>query len=378
MIRVGEITVAAGLLITGTSMAALAQGVPTVDGTLLGRLTSTFLEYEADEVMQRDQMAEHGRAMDFERQQLETLDEMISAFSSVSTVGPAFISGTASVDGIEAVYGPTANPSGQLLFGGAREDIEQIIIRGTADTYHLAGVARAGLSPVQWRCLIQALIWQESRFQIGARSPAAAYGLTQIIPGTAQYLGIYPDYYDDPYLQVVGGARYFAEQLERFDGIIVHALAAYNAGPGRVIEYGGVPPFKETQHYVQVIPAKYNSYLAAVGGPDALGTLDPSDYALANASLTSMGSIQYASNSLTTAGQALQRVRAFVDRIGSTDSIKESYDLNTAIRAELILILAGRLRTKAARTQAKHAQVALQLARQRAAMEFITFTQPEL
>ncbi|MDF1770307.1 MAG: lytic transglycosylase domain-containing protein, partial [Maricaulis sp.] len=55
-------------------------------------------------------------------------------------------------------------------------------------------------------------------------------------------LGINPEYYDSPYLQVHGGARYLATQLNTFDGNIINALAAYNAGPGRVFEYGGVPP----------------------------------------------------------------------------------------------------------------------------------------
>jgi hypothetical protein len=63
--------------------------------------------------------------------------------------------------------------------------------------------------------------------------------------------------------------------LNMFDGNIIHALAAYNAGPGNVQNHGGVPPFAETQHYVVVIPQQYNSYLAAVGGIDALGTIDP-------------------------------------------------------------------------------------------------------
>ena len=95
------------------------------------------------------------------------------------------------------------------------------------------------------------------------------------MPGTAGDLGIYPEYYDNPYLQVHGGARYLAAQLARFDGNIIYALAAYNASPGRVIEYSGVPPFAETQHYVTVIPQKYNAYLARMGGVEALGTIDP-------------------------------------------------------------------------------------------------------
>ena len=94
------------------------------------------------------------------------------------------------------------------------------------------------------------------------------------MPPTAGDLGIYPAYYDSPYLQVEGGARYLAQMLRMFDGNIIHALAAYNAGPGNVQNYGGVPPFQETQHYVQVIPQKYNEYLTRVGGIDALGTIE--------------------------------------------------------------------------------------------------------
>lgn len=355
------------------------QGVPIIDGRNIARQLQQLLQLEADEVTQDAQSDAQDDMTSIERRQLDTLDEMIDAFSGISPTGPMSINGApGGMEAMDAVYGPLANPAGGLIFGDAREDIEQLIIRGTADTYGLPGVARAGLSPVQWRCLMQALIWQESRFQVGARSPAAAFGLTQIIPGTAQYLGVYPDYYTDPYLQVVGGARYFAEQLDRFDGNIIFALAAYNAGPGRVIQYHGVPPFDETQHYVQVIPAKYNSYLATVGGPDALGTLDPAEYAVANASLLSSGSMHYASHSLVTAGQALRRVRGLVEAINDTASVKEAYDLNTAIRAEVLLIVAGRLRTKAARTQANYAQVSMQLTRQREAMAFLAFSQPDL
>ena len=144
---------------------------------------------------------------------------------------------------------------------------------------------------------LQALIWQESRFTIGARSPVGAFGLTQIMPGTASDLGINPEYYDSPYLQVHGGARYLATQLNTFDGNIINALAAYNAGPGRVFEYSGVPPFRETQHYVTVIPERYNLYLSRIGGIEALGTIDPALLANANLSITGHGAAFYGNNS---------------------------------------------------------------------------------
>ncbi|KIT16573.1 lytic transglycosylase domain-containing protein [Jannaschia aquimarina] len=356
---------------------SLAQGVPTIDGRTLAEKLQAYLHLERDEDTQVAKAQNRADIQDFKAQQLDALDRMIEAFGSVPTMTAAFTGGGARYEGVEEVYGPVANPAGRFVFGDAREDIEQLIIRGAADTYGEPGVGRAGLSPLQWRCLLQALIWQESRFQVGARSPADAFGLTQIIPGTARYLGVYPDYYTDPYLQVVGGGRYLAEQLQRFDGNIIFALGAYNAGPGRIIEYGGVPPFRETQHYVQVIPEKYNSYLRTIGGAEALGTLDPAEYAVANASLLSDGSMHYAGHSLATARQALMRVRALVAQISDTNTAKQAMDLNTAIRAEVTLIVAARLRTKAARTQSEYSQVAAQLTRQREAMAFVDFSTPE-
>ncbi|GAB5347799.1 lytic transglycosylase domain-containing protein [Alteriqipengyuania sp. 357] len=106
--------------------------------------------------------------------------------------------------------------------------------------------ARFDLSP----SLIEALVWQESRWQANAVSPVGARGLAQLMPGTARDLGVDPD---DPYANLEGGARYLREQLDRFDGNLEKALAAYNAGPGRVIRADGVPRIRETQLYVAAI-----------------------------------------------------------------------------------------------------------------------------
>jgi len=106
--------------------------------------------------------------------------------------------------------------------------------------------ARYDLSP----SLIEALVWQESRWRANAVSPAGARGLAQLMPGTARQLGVDPD---DPYANLEGGARYLREQLDRFGGDIEKALAAYNAGPGRVAAAGGIPRIRETQQYVTSI-----------------------------------------------------------------------------------------------------------------------------
>ena len=102
------------------------------------------------------------------------------------------------------------------------------------------------ISPV----LLEALVWQESRWRAGARSPAGAIGLAQLMPGTARDLGVDPR---DPNANLAGGARYLRQQLDRFNGDVERALAAYNAGPGRVLRAGGIPRISETQSYVRSI-----------------------------------------------------------------------------------------------------------------------------
>jgi soluble lytic murein transglycosylase-like protein len=101
--------------------------------------------------------------------------------------------------------------------------------------------------------LLEAVVWQESRWNPGARSRAGAIGLAQLMPGTARDLGVDPN---DPLQNLSGGARYLRQQLNRFDGNVEKALAAYNAGPGRVMTAGGIPSIPETQAYVRAIVAR--------------------------------------------------------------------------------------------------------------------------
>lgn len=113
--------------------------------------------------------------------------------------------------------------------------------------------ARFDLSPV----LIEAVVWQESRWQERAVSPAGARGLAQLMPGTARELGVNPD---DPLANLEGGARYLRQQLDRFDGDVEKALAAYNAGPGRVERAGGIPRIRETQTYVAAVMGRLSDH----------------------------------------------------------------------------------------------------------------------
>jgi hypothetical protein len=104
--------------------------------------------------------------------------------------------------------------------------------------------------------LVEILIKHESNFEVRAASGAGARGLMQLMPGTAAALGIRDAF--DPVQCVTAGTHYLAEQYRHF-GDLQLALAAYNAGPGSVDSYGGIPPFAETQNYVSSITSEYES-----------------------------------------------------------------------------------------------------------------------
>lgn len=356
MSRIDQIRPAAwgGLLTVLLATTAVSQGVPVIDAAKLAKEAQITAQMEKDLELQRQKEAEAKKQLEEQKainEKLNAVEEGLTlpnGGAGAATMVAGLEGGSSATSSAATTYKAENSKAAERLFGESRENVEQVIIRAAKDTHHLQ---KAGLSLIQWRCWLQALIWQESRFNPYARSPVGAYGLTQIMPGTASDLGIRGTYENDPYVQAVGGARYLAQQLNRFGGDMILALAAYNAGPGNVQKYGGVPPFKETQNYVTVIPNKYREYMSKLGAADQIGSIEPTYLANAEKAMIGGSTAIYADEVMADMVTAMARLETIMDQINGTANAAEAMALNSYVRAEYARLLV--MRTRLVATQAK-------------------------
>jgi hypothetical protein len=172
-----------------------------------------------------------------------------------------------------------------------------------------------------------ALVYQESRFNPCAKSGAGATGLAQLMPGTADGLGVDENNIEE---NLRGGARYYAQQLLRYGGNVSLALAAYNSGPGSVNKYGGIPPFKETQGYVRSIT---QDWLPAFGGLDKSGI--PLNFGGGETAYTGMrDSTLNAMGTTVATSESLANVESWYHQLAGLQSgtIQDSWDHNSTVR----------------------------------------------
>jgi soluble lytic murein transglycosylase-like protein len=210
--------------------------------------------------------------------EIAAVQSRIAQITGTPPVQAPPVAGPTGVDGLPQ-YGPGAAPpaaAGQFaaLVSAALERVRERE-QGEAD---LASAAdQRGPRPIPppeieqlvdrnaatWQvdpALIKAVIANESGFDANATSRAGAMGLMQLMPETAAELGVADAY--DPVQNVAGGTRYLKALLQRFNGDLHLAIAAYNAGPQAVEKYGGIPPYAETQNYVAAVLDSYERYRA--------------------------------------------------------------------------------------------------------------------
>lgn len=173
----------------------------------------------------------------------EVLSQSTTSLNANSTMNPLLYQGQ------EDVFIPTSLMVAQQKMTEALSKLPASSPQHTNDFSQIIKKAAAQFDLPER--LISSVIKHESNFNSKTVSTAGAQGLMQLMPGTAKFLGVTNSF--DPEQNIMGGARYLKQMMDQFNGDTKLALAAYNAGPGNVRKFGGVPPFKETQNYVNKV-----------------------------------------------------------------------------------------------------------------------------
>jgi soluble lytic murein transglycosylase-like protein len=226
------------------AVGAAAAGIPAGELTALQRVQQLQQMIEASRGVSSSSLSAGGATASATTAAYpqSTNADFASALQQATTADAAAASGAATVPGSAGLsYGAVQASSA----GGEAGDYEGLIEQAAA---------RNGVDPA----VLHGLIEQESGFNASATSSAGATGLTQLMPGTASSLGVADPL--NPAESIEGGARYLGELMSQFGGNTEDALAAYNAGPGAVQQYGGIPPYAETQSYVSKVLGNAEAY----------------------------------------------------------------------------------------------------------------------